>query len=78
MPFVRLLTCPSMFPYNQSGSTIFAKFFVKRAVPLLLKCNLLLFREELFTLLLSIKRIPFPLHRFSSFLLSSLISSSTS
>ena len=74
--FVRLLTCPSMFLYNQSELTIFAKFFVKRAVSLLLKCSLLLFREELFMLPLSIKCIPFPLHRFSSFLLCWLISSS--
>ena len=33
----------------------FAKFFVKRAAPLLLRWNLLVFREELFILLLSIK-----------------------
>ena len=65
--FVRLLTCPSMFLYNQSELTIFAKFFVKTAAPLLLKCNLLLVRKELFMLLLSIKHIPFPLHRFWSF-----------
>ena len=56
-----------MFLYNQSELTIFANFFVKTAVPLLLKCNLLLVRKELFMLQLSIKRIPFPLHRFSSF-----------
>ena len=73
-PFVRLLTCPSMFLYNQSKLTIFAKYFVRRAVPLLVRCNFLLFREELFMLLLSIKRIPFPLQRFSSFMLSLLIS----
>ena len=65
-----------MFLYNQSELTIFAKSFVKRAVPLLLTYNLLPFREELIMLLLPIKRIPFPLHRLSSFLLSSLISSS--
>ena len=47
-PFVRILTCPSMFLYNQSSLTIFAKCFVKRAVSLLSRCNLLLFREELF------------------------------
>ena len=34
--FVRLLTCPSMLLYNQSELTIFAIFFVKRVVPLLL------------------------------------------
>ena len=61
--FVRLLTFPSVF---------------LRAIPLLLRCNLLLLREELFMWLLSIKRIPFPLHRFSSFFLSLLISSSKS
>ena len=65
-----------MFLYNQSELTTFATFFVKRAVPLLLRCNLLLFREELFMLLLSIKPILFLLHRFSSIFLSSLISSS--
>ena len=64
--FIRLLTCPSMFLYNQLELTTFANFFVKRAVPLLLRCNLLLFREEFFMLLLSTKRIPFPLHRFST------------
>ena len=46
--FVRILTCPSMFLYNQSSLTIFAKIFVKRAVSLLFRWNLLLFREELF------------------------------
>ena len=65
-----------MFLYNQSELTIFAKPFVKRAAPLLLTCNSLPFREELIMLLLSIKLIPFPLHKRSSFLLSSLISSS--
>ena len=65
-----------MFLYNQSELTTFATFFVKRAVPLLLRCNLLLFREELFMLLLSIKPILFLLYRFSSIFLSSLISSS--
>ena len=29
--FVELLTCPSMFLYNQSEFTFFTKFFVKRA-----------------------------------------------
>ena len=69
---IKSLTCPSMFLYNQS------ECFVKGAAPLLLRCNLLLFREELFTLLLPIKHIPLPLHRFSRFLLNSLISSFTS
>ena len=76
--FVRLLTCSSMFLYNQSELTIFAKCFVKTAGPLLLKCNLILCREEPFMLLLPTKRTPFPFHRFSSFLLSSLIWSSRS
>ena len=31
--FVRLLTYPSMFLYNQSELTVFAKFFLRRAVP---------------------------------------------
>ena len=40
--FARLLTWLSMFLYNQSKLTSFAKNLVKRAVPLLLSCNLLL------------------------------------
>ena len=54
-----------MFLHNQSKFTTFANFFLKRGVPLLLRCNLFLFREKTFYIT---KRIPFPLHRFSSFL----------
>ena len=56
--FVRLLIFSSIFLYNQPELTIFSKCFVKRALALLLTCNLLVFRQELFMLLLSIKRIP--------------------
>ena len=37
--FVKVLTCPSMFLYNQSKLTTFAKCFVERAVTLLLRSN---------------------------------------
>ena len=46
--FVRLITCSSVFLYNQSKLTTFANFFIKRVVHFLLRCNLLLFREQLF------------------------------
>ena len=55
-------------PINVSIQSIKANYFFKkkfkRAAPILLRCSLLLFREEFFILLLSIKRKTFPLHSF--------------
>ena len=63
-PLVKLLIYLSMFLYNQSKLTTSAKKKFKRAAPILLRCSLLLFREEFFILLLSIRRKTFPLHSF--------------
>ena len=62
--------------HNQFGFRACEKFFTNRAVPLLFKCNLLLLRHEPSILLLLMNLIPLPLHKFSNFLLISLISSS--
>ena len=53
-----------MFLYNQSKLTNSAKKIYKRAALILSRCSLLLFREEFFILLLSIRRKTFPLHSF--------------
>ena len=75
--FVRLRTSPLSFSFlSQTEFTAFKKFLINREVPALFKCNLLLLRQVLSMLLLSIKIIPLPLHKFSSFLLASLILSS--
>ena len=62
--------------HNHFGLRACEKFFTNRAVPLLFKCNLLLLRHEPSILLLLMNLIPLPLHKFSNFLLISLISSS--
>ena len=49
-------------------------FFTNRAVPLLFKGNLLLLRHEPSILVLLMKFIPLPSHKFSTFVLLSLIS----
>ena len=55
-------------PINVSIQSIKANYFCKkkfkRAAPILLRCSLLLFREEFFILLLSIRRKTFPLQSF--------------
>ena len=77
--FVRLRTSSLSFPFmSQAEFTALEKFLINREVPLLFKCNLLLLRQVLSMLLLFIKIIPLPLHKFSSFLLVSLILSSKS
>ena len=63
--------------HNQFGFRACEKFFTNRAVPLLFKCNLLLLRHEP-SILLLMNLILLPLHKFSNFLLISLISSSKS
>ena len=63
---------------NQFGLRTCEKFFTNWAVPLLFKCNLLLLRHEPSILVLLMNLIPLPLHKFSNFLLISLISSSKS
>ena len=62
--------------HNQFGFRACEKFFTNRAVPLLFKCNLLLLRHEPSILVLLMNLILLPLHKFSNFLLISLISSS--
>ena len=64
--------------HNQFGFRTCEKYFTNRAVPLLFKCNLLLLRHEPSILVLLMNLIPLPLHKFSKFLLISLISSSKS
>ena len=78
--FVKLRTSPLSFSFmSQTEFTTFEKLTeINREVPLLFKCNLLLLRQVLPILLLFIKIIPLPLHKFSSFLLVSLILSSKS
>ena len=72
--FVRLRTSSLSFPFmSQAEFTALEKFLINREVPLLFKCNLLLLRQVLSVLLLFIKIILLPLHKFSSFLLVSLI-----
>ena len=61
---------------TQTEFTAFEKCLINRDVPPLFKCNLLLLRQVLSVLLLFIKIIPLPLHKFSSFLLVSLVLSS--
>ena len=63
---------------NQFGLRACEKAFTHRVVPLLFKCNLLLPRHESSILSLLMNFIPLPLHKFSNFLLISLISSSKS
>ena len=67
-----------LFVRFQTVSTTFEKILINREVPLLLKCNLLLLRQVLSMLLLFIKIIPLPLHKFSTFLSVSLILSAKS
>ena len=68
--FVRLRTSPLSFSFmSQIQFTTFEKFLTSREVTLLFKCNLL--RQVHFITTL-------PLHKFSSFLLLSLILSSKS
>ena len=74
--FVVLSVTLSLKLHNQFGFRACEKFFTNRAVPLLFKCNLLLLRHEPSILLLLMNLIPLPLHKFSNFLLISLISSS--
>ena len=64
--------------HNQFGFRTCEKYFTNRAVPLSFKCNLLLLRHEPSILVLLMNLIPLPLHKFSNFLLISLISSSKS
>ena len=64
--------------HNQFGLKVCEKCFTNWAVPLLFKCNLLLLRHEPSILVLLMNLIPLPLHKFSNFLLISLISSSKS
>ena len=63
---------------NQFSLRASQNFFTNRAVPLLFKCNLLLFKHESSILLSFMNIIHLALHTFSSFLLISLISSSNS
>ena len=74
---VVLLVTLSLKLHNQFGFRACEKFFTNRAVPLLFKCNLLLLRHEP-SILLLMNLILLPLHKFSNFLLISLISSSKS
>ena len=76
--FVVLSVALSLKLHNQFGFRACEKFFTNRAVPLLFKCNLLLLRHEPSILVLLMDLIPLPLHKFSNFLLTSLISSSKS
>ena len=72
--FVRLRTLSLSFSFmSQAEFTALEKLLINREVPLLFKCDLLLLRQVLSMLLLFIKIIPLPLHKFSSFLLVSLI-----
>ena len=72
--FVRLRTSSLLFlVMSQAEFTALEKFLINREVPLLFKSNLLLLRQVLSVLLLFIKIILLPLHKFSSFLLVSLI-----
>ena len=75
---VVLLVTLSLKLHNQLGFRASQRFFTNRAVPLLFKCNLLLLRHEPSILVLLMNLIPLPLHKFSNFLLISLISSSKS
>ena len=75
--FVRLRTSSLSFSLiSQTEFTAFDKSLINREVPPLFKCDLLLLRQVLSMLLLFIKIIPLLLHKFSSFLLVSLILSS--
>ena len=77
--FLSLRTSSLSFPFMSQGKfTVLEKVLINREVPFLFKCNLLLLRQVLSMLLLFIKIIPLPLHKFSSFLLVSLILSSKS
>ena len=72
--FVRLRTLSLSFSFiSQAEFTALEKLLINREVPLLFKCDLLLLRQVLSMLLLFIKIIRLPLHKFSSFLLVSLI-----
>ena len=62
--------------HNQFGFRACENFFTNKAVPLLFKCDLLLLRHEPSILVLLMNLILLPLHKFSNFLLISLISSS--
>ena len=64
--------------HNQFDLRACEKCLINRTVPLLFKCNLLLLRQEPSISLLFMNLIPLPLHKFSNFLLISLISSSKS
>ena len=72
--FVRYRTSSLSFSFmSQTEFTALEKLLINREVQLLFKCNLLLLRHVLSMLLLFIKIIPLPLHKFSSFLLVSFI-----
>ena len=64
--------------HYQFGLRVYEKFFTNRAVPPSFKCNLLLLIHEPSILLLSTNLIPLTLHKFSNFLLISLIFASKS
>ena len=64
--------------HYQFGLRVYEKFFTNRAVPPSFKCNLLLLIHEPSILLLSTNLIPLTLHKFSNFLLTSLIFASKS
>ena len=65
--------------HNQFGLRAYEKCFTNIAVPPSFKCNLLLLiHEPSILLLLSMNLIPLPLHKFSNFLLISLIFASKS
>ena len=73
--FVRLTTSTLSFSFMiQTESTA----LINGEVPLLFRCNLLLLWQVLSMSLLFIKIIPLPLHKFSRFLLVSLVLSSKS
>ena len=69
--FVRLRT--SWFSFSFKSQTKLWKILINGEVQPLFKCNLFLLRQSLSILLLFIKIIPLPLHKFSSFLLVSWI-----
>ena len=64
--------------HYQFGLRVYENFFTNRAVPPSFKCNLLLLIHEPSILLLSTNLIPLTLHKFSNFLLISLIFASKS
>ena len=77
--FVNLRPSPLSFLFmSQTEFTALETFLINREVPLLFKCDLLLLRQVLSMLLLFIKIMPLLLHKFSSFVLISLILSSKS